>query len=769
MSTVFVDRESAYPNRYRVAPDNGNAFYAVLERADEPVTPGTPLNAETFNGMRNEIDGERLAHINDKNNPHGVTAAQVGAADITHDAEGNVITLTNSGDASLLGLKLFGKTTQFTTIGKNLLPTIDEPLNASGITWTIRDDGGVKVSGTATATTWFLTSIPYEDSRRATLNPGTYFLSGVKNGSGVAMYVVANSSDGSSTTTSPKDTGNGALYVIEKECQAYIQMVVTSGTTVNTVVYPQFELGSAATAYEPYTGGKASPSPDYPQELETVGASGAINTTAAGAQLIPYSYEDRTSTSSGITFKDQGDNSYIVTGTATAVASRILGTLVLPAGTYILSGSSYPVLVQINKKFANGAESFIAKSDNGASATFTLSENTSVILYALVTTGAAISSGVVIKPMLNMGSTALPFEAYKGKTLTASTPNGLPGIPVSSGGNYTDENGQQWICDEKDYARGVYVQRVYDYCITGNETVWRTDFNLGCYTMYDFDLQYMQKATVSVGLCTHFEYKPSSGVAPWFRVYKDAIDFNLDGTNTDLEGFKTWLSEQYAGGSPVTVRLALATPIETPLPAEELAQYAALHTNYPNTTVFNDSGAYMEIRYGTPNTAVPMNLGSGRAGDLLAVDEHGCVVTSPKSSMPFAPVKTAARGDLSSVGWYRVGMVKTYNCYRLAVSTIYNQEPDMGAIIDIVTPISAPLLHKTVASFSRDTVKAIDQIRLVKNADKKEEHYVDIHYSLASANRVSVLLDGPDGWFTLYPYAEWVANPTGTAAVTLAL
>ena len=133
-----------------------------------------------------------------------------------------------------------------------------------------------------------------------------------------------------------------------------------------------------------------------------------------------------------------------------------------------------------------------------------------------------------------------------------------------------------------------------------------------------------------------------------------------------------------------------------------------------------------------------------------------------------APVKTPARGDLSSVGWYRVGEVKTYNCYRLSLATIYNQEPDMGAIIDIVAPISAPLLNKTVASSSSNTVTAIDQIRLVRS-EGRTEHYVDIHYSLATSNNVSVLLDGPDGWFTLYPYEEWVANPTGTAAVTLAL
>lgn len=59
MSMVFVDRESAYPNRYRVIPESGPAYYVVLERADEPVTPGTPLNAETFNNMRNEIDKEK--------------------------------------------------------------------------------------------------------------------------------------------------------------------------------------------------------------------------------------------------------------------------------------------------------------------------------------------------------------------------------------------------------------------------------------------------------------------------------------------------------------------------------------------------------------------------------------------------------------------------------------------------------------------------------------------------------------------------------------
>lgn len=49
---------------------------------------------------------------------------------------------------------------------------------------------------------------------------------------------------------------------------------------------------------------------------------------------------------------------------------------------------------------------------------------------------------------------------YYEQTLTMQTPTGLPGIPVISGGNYTDQTGQQWVCDEIDLERWVMVQRV---------------------------------------------------------------------------------------------------------------------------------------------------------------------------------------------------------------------------------------------------------------------------------------------------------------------
>lgn len=51
----FEDRVSAYPNRYAMTDESGNVSYVFLERADDPITVGTPLNAETFNAMQSEI------------------------------------------------------------------------------------------------------------------------------------------------------------------------------------------------------------------------------------------------------------------------------------------------------------------------------------------------------------------------------------------------------------------------------------------------------------------------------------------------------------------------------------------------------------------------------------------------------------------------------------------------------------------------------------------------------------------------------------------
>lgn len=57
------------------------------------------------------------------------------------------------------------------------------------------------------------------------------------------------------------------------------------------------------------------------------------------------------------------------------------------------------------------------------------------------------------------------------QTIALQTPNGLRGIPVTSGGNYTDSSGQRWVCDEVDLERGVKVQRVDKTCFDNTKTL----------------------------------------------------------------------------------------------------------------------------------------------------------------------------------------------------------------------------------------------------------------------------------------------------------
>lgn len=68
-------------------------------------------------------------------------------------------------------------------------------------------------------------------------------------------------------------------------------------------------------------------------------------------------------------------------------------------------------------------------------------------------------------PIVNAGdggtiTVTIGDGADERQTITLQTPNGLRGIPVTSGGNYTDQSGQQWVCDEVDLERGVRVHRV---------------------------------------------------------------------------------------------------------------------------------------------------------------------------------------------------------------------------------------------------------------------------------------------------------------------
>ena len=163
----------------------------------------------------------------------------------------------------------------------------------------------------------------------------------------------------------------------------------------------------------------------------------------------------------------------------------------------------------------------------------------------------------------------------------------LCGIPVISGGNYTDENGQQWICDEVDLERGVYVKRIGTRALTGTDTFKDYISGSGVVTV---SLPHLDKTPF---FCSHFIVDDT---AYWANSGAIAFSVAAAGIAT-VDDFRLWVAKQDTDGTPVTVVYALATSIETPLSETEIAAYKALHTNKPNTIIFNDSGAWQSVDY----------------------------------------------------------------------------------------------------------------------------------------------------------------------------
>ena len=182
------------------------------------------------------------------------------------------------------------------------------------------------------------------------------------------------------------------------------------------------------------------------------------------------------------------------------------------------------------------------------------------------------------------------------QSLTLQTPNGLPGVPVSKDGNYTDSNGQQWVCDEIDLGRGKYVQRighnanVNDWVrMPGNPDIESTT------SRFALNIENIDNYMYSPCICNRLSYAKvdSYGTEGTYATINEPsskrIFARIEGI-TSLEDFRAAMPD-------LEVIWLLETPIETDLPAEEIAAYKALRTYGPTTVITNDAGAEMEIAY----------------------------------------------------------------------------------------------------------------------------------------------------------------------------
>ena len=375
------------------------------------------------------------------------------SAAIRPTASGNPVSITDSVEWPLQGLKIYGKSTQVTTTGAQLLNVQNKIQTLNG--GTMNCNGGIAhFTGELTSsntTFWFIGNYLSPDVI-FTLPQGEYYISDCR------IWDDSHTSFAGKITVPEGGMGvTGASHTI-----------LQTGA-IDFVLYPMINAGSTAKPWEPYTGGQASPNPNYPQAIVNAGDGGSI----------------------GLTVSNSADQS---------------------------------------------------------------------------------------------------------QSLTTSTPNGLPGIPVDLGENYTDAEGQQMVCNYKDYERGVYVQRYALEKIVGTPNFSETSDRPGRYMWTNVLTNTYNNGGIKA-LSTFGKWESwGIGVEIGFAVNGGGIYFNYlkSGAADEVNALFSNLIET----NQCYVLGQLAAPIETPLSEEELAAYRDLRT-YDGTTVVStaEDVAGLEVRY----------------------------------------------------------------------------------------------------------------------------------------------------------------------------
>lgn len=235
------------------------------------------------------------------------------------------------------------------------------------------------------------------------------------------------------------------------------------------------------------------------------------------------------------------------------------------------------------------------------------------------------------------GSITVTVDGETPQTLIVLTPNGLPGVPLGAtipevikdspvhmdGVWYCEEESRYYLSDTKDFARGVYVKRIHTISFDSAKAArvkyldtYRFQFALQSNPTF---LPAKKSGACYPGICTAL----TNANSPIANNDKDntITGYSYGGVYVRCDAYETVKDFiDWATTINLQYMYALATPIEMPLSEEEMAQYAALHTNYPTTTILNDEGVGMEVSYYLPKAALPAS--GGTMGGEINMGNH---------------------------------------------------------------------------------------------------------------------------------------------------
>lgn len=325
----------------------------------------------------------------------------------------------------------------------------------------------------------------------------------------------------------------------------------------------QLEKGTTATAYEPYTGCKPSPSPEYPQEI--------VNAGRLNEDTGKYEVDVKVTGKNIVNIPDFGADT-----PETVKECYISKNICISAQEKADVSKGIWRFKALHK---DGSEEYI--TDTALPGCFYATEENPIV--SIIYRSTYITSGAYKGIMVEYGTVATPYEPYKEQTLTLTSDH-----PLTKWDRLVEQDGQiGWlykseIIDKFDgksnkISMGAKKGEAQHFLIefkntpkgNGNADIYVDKYRAvqTSFTMTEF------------GICCNW----NDGIK-----YFSAPNINI----TNTEEFKAWLSE-----NPLTLEYETETTEFLPLPQPEQEAIRALQTYYPTTVVSNSEDMEMELSY----------------------------------------------------------------------------------------------------------------------------------------------------------------------------
>lgn len=400
------------------------------------------------------------------------------------------------------------------------------------------------------------------------------------------------------------DTGVKAFDGVEKKfimtatktCD--ITKCIVHGTSYYKNGYKVEEFGvfhyvdGTSETYEPYTGGAPSPSPDYKQDVENAGnyneetqkyeyqvkltganlfdpakLTGGENVEYNGVQCYKY-----TDNSTNFTYVDDFAENTQYCFSVMVLSSKGNEEKATSISIVYTDGTRSAIYLSYNQLMN------VVSSANKTVAMITGNDSWSVARYIDLT-----------MTTLGIGTEPVPYQPYKEQTVTLTS----------------DRQLAKWDKLEKRNGQWGWVYKSNHLDLTGTEdfVLYETTENTNKFVLYNIPTEIVLNYNTNSGYSNTFLYDPdvlSSEENGTYRIYTSVstrwLAISIDKSYT-LDIFKDFLQEKYEEGNRFIFWYETAEETFVPLSEAEQEALNALHTYYPTTSVSNDAGCEMTIKY----------------------------------------------------------------------------------------------------------------------------------------------------------------------------